>query len=152
MNELPKPVALTASLDQQPGLFKHLEALFDRQDTLRTVPQIALFHAGAATRKTIRATYHVLESSYAIPAAKPGGVWEARKSAIRAKRWMEERRSFAEPTQERLVRIHLLLSALLRLLPSQSAAISQLSYDEAQFLGVLLEAKATIEQLLSDVA
>lgn len=129
------------------SLFFLLDALFQTEDLKIGVQEIASCIYPVVDKKAIRAVYFHLEKHKCIPASKWGSMWCARKSVIRARMWVEEMRGFTD-AEQRMVRIYLLLSAALRLIPANATALSRLAQDEAQLLGLLAEAAQTIRPLV----
>ena len=83
-------------------------------DLLRSVRNITLHLHGTADRSAVRSVYHILETSRTIPTFKLGAFTCARKSSIRAKIWLHETRAWEGSKQEDLVRLHILLTSILR--------------------------------------
>jgi hypothetical protein len=96
------------------NLYLNLKPLKDQ--LVIGVADISTLLYGKDDRESVRATYHLLESSNTLPAVKFGARWSIRPSAIRAKWWSEESKSFPEESQALLVKAHILLSAIVPLL------------------------------------
>ena len=83
-------------------------------DILKGVRNIALFLHGTTDKSAIRSIYHIVETSNTIPTFKLGAFTCARRSSIRAKLWLQESRAWEGSKQEELVRLHILLTSILR--------------------------------------
>ncbi|GLH77036.1 hypothetical protein SSBR45G_19440 [Bradyrhizobium sp. SSBR45G] len=140
-------IARPPVVHQDESLFFLLERLFRARDLQRGAAQIATFFHDKVDDRAIRATFHLLEK-HRLPAAKLGSMWCARRSVISAWLWSQEIRVLDGEAEERLVRIHMLLTALIKLIPSDRSALAELSYDQAQFVGLLVETAATIRRVV----
>jgi hypothetical protein len=110
-----KPAVLKTAGGNPAARFHQLDQPPLAPDILRSVRCIAMYLYGTADKSTIRSVYHTIEKSNTIPNFKIGSITCAQKSLIRAKFWAQQRRAFADDMQEDLVRLHVLLTSILRL-------------------------------------
>jgi hypothetical protein len=75
-----------------------------RDELLIGVAAIAEILYQVANKKTIRATYHVLEFSSSVPSFKLSGRWVVRLSTLKAKWWLQERKAFEGHEEELLAK------------------------------------------------
>jgi hypothetical protein len=115
-------------------------------DLLEGVREIAMFIHGTMDKPTIRSVYHRTETSNTIPTFKLGAMTCARKSAIRATIWMQEKRTWKSDDQELLVRVNMLLNNILTLIEPHHHAND--NRNRAELSLAVAEAMKTIHRLL----
>lgn len=117
------------------------------EELLRGVPEIAPFLLGSSDKSALRSIYHITETSSSIPVFKIGGMTCALKSSIRAKFWEQQRSAFPTPIQEDLVRLHILLTSILRVAAANDNGDTATHTDHTRPL--LVEAAQTIQRVLA---
>lgn len=117
------------------------------EDIDKGVKEISLTVFGSDNKKAVRATYHLLGSSNSLPAWKLGSMWCMRKSTFRAKIWMAERRAWRGEGQEDLVRLHIVLSNLLKMLSARPADLDTPG-DRSELRLIIVEAVTTMQRVL----
>jgi hypothetical protein len=117
------------------------------EDIDKGVKEISLTIFGSANKKAVRAVYHLLLSSNSLPAWKLGSMWCMRKSTFRAKIWMAERRAWRGEGQEDLVRLHIVLSNLLKMLSARPADLDTPG-DRSELRLIIVEAVTTMQRVL----
>jgi hypothetical protein len=116
-------------------------------DIDKGVKEISLTIFGSDNKKAVRAIYHLLESSNSLPAWKLGSMWCMRKSTFRAKIWMAERRAWRGESQEDLVRLHIVLSNLLKMLSARPRDLDTAG-DRSELRLIIVEAITTMQRAL----
>jgi hypothetical protein len=118
-------------------------------DILKGVRNIALFLYGSSDKSAVRSVYHIVETSNTIPTFKLAGFTCARKSSIRAKIWLHEARAWEAGKQEELVRLHILLTSILRhVSTTDSDGHAGSGSDQAHLWPLVAEAARTIQRAL----